>query len=76
MVAVFELTFDLSQELRILHLNKNYLMDLPLEIFQLNLKTLSLSGNPMQRIKMHVYEQCQGWRDTIDLSYQRIGILK
>lgn len=54
-------------------MNKNYLMELPLEIFQLRLKSLSLFGNPMQRIKIKIYEQCQGWRDTLDLSYERIG---
>jgi hypothetical protein len=48
-------------------------MELPLEIFQLRLKSLSLFGNPMQRIKIKIYEQCQGWRDTLDLSYERIG---
>jgi hypothetical protein len=57
----------------VLHLNKNYLMELPLEIFQLHLNSLSLFGNPMHRIKIKIYEQCQGWRDTLDLSYEHIG---
>lgn len=65
--------FSLTQELRALHLSKNYILDLPLEIFQLQLQTLALFGNPMQRVKRKIWEQCQGWRNTIDLSYQRIG---
>ncbi len=56
-------------------LNKNELHELPTEIFQLgfSLQKLSLFGNPMNRIRMIVYEKCRYWTSRLDLSNMRIG---
>ena len=55
-------------------LDKNKLTHLPPEIYQLSgsIRKLSLTGNPIPMLNMHIYENCQHWTTKIDLSHSLV----
>lgn len=60
--------------MEILLLDKNKLTHLPPEIYQLSasIRKLSLAGNPIPKLNMHIYENCQNWTNKIDLSHSLV----